>query len=557
VADALMALGDDYVIRWGFYYADKWGHNQGEGDFLVLGPDGNVLHIEVKGGPVTFDSRTGRYATADGGSPIEQRDKIWDQVVQALNSHAKRTNCKGPFVHRVVALPDVQIPAEQQIYETMPRGGLLDAEDLKNIKSLWAKMFKQTYNVEERKSVFLAVYGAGIKPGVTKVVLDETERMIERYTLGSYSLLGALEENQQLLFRGGPGTGKTWMAIEQAKRWATKENCRVLLLTYNLKLAEMLGKAIAKLKLEFKVVVKSYENLAGWMYVKCGEKMPDLDKLDRAAKTQFFEGEVPKKLLEIATLISDEDKFDALVVDEGQDHNTTLLDASGTARGGTCGWWEIYAPLIKGGQSGRVAIFYDANQRHCNREKSLFDAAQLRKCFAGLVQVRLRQTMRYTRNLRDFFCRQNFPGSAELLQDMRQETGLPEGFDPVVSQAIKSDEKNKAGQVIGDWCKNGQCRAEDVLILYPTTAARPEWLNNEKLNGVPIGKAGIRESSVHKAKGLEAVAVVLVGFPTIDKIKASGDSTAIFTWLMGATRVRQLLHIIERTDLEVAALKTS
>jgi len=48
VAESLMQLGDDFMIRWGFYHANENGSIQGEGDFLVLGPDGNVLHIEVK-----------------------------------------------------------------------------------------------------------------------------------------------------------------------------------------------------------------------------------------------------------------------------------------------------------------------------------------------------------------------------------------------------------------------------------------------------------------------------------------------------------------------------
>jgi hypothetical protein len=54
VAEALLKLGDGFVIRWGFYYSDETGAQQGEGDFLVLGPDGNVLHLEVKSGLVTF-----------------------------------------------------------------------------------------------------------------------------------------------------------------------------------------------------------------------------------------------------------------------------------------------------------------------------------------------------------------------------------------------------------------------------------------------------------------------------------------------------------------------
>ena len=45
VAKRLALLSDEWVIRWGFYYdSDR------EGDFLILGPTGGVLVLEVKGG---------------------------------------------------------------------------------------------------------------------------------------------------------------------------------------------------------------------------------------------------------------------------------------------------------------------------------------------------------------------------------------------------------------------------------------------------------------------------------------------------------------------------
>ena len=45
VAKRLARLGDEWVIRWGFYY-----ETDREGDFIVLGPTGGVLVLEVKGG---------------------------------------------------------------------------------------------------------------------------------------------------------------------------------------------------------------------------------------------------------------------------------------------------------------------------------------------------------------------------------------------------------------------------------------------------------------------------------------------------------------------------
>ena len=56
VAKRLALLSDGWVIRWGFYYdSDR------EGDFLILGPTGGVLVLEVKGGELRKLSTTGRW----------------------------------------------------------------------------------------------------------------------------------------------------------------------------------------------------------------------------------------------------------------------------------------------------------------------------------------------------------------------------------------------------------------------------------------------------------------------------------------------------------------
>ena len=49
VARELARLSDRWIIRWGFYYEDSNGQSR-EGDFLILGPHGGRMVMEVKGG---------------------------------------------------------------------------------------------------------------------------------------------------------------------------------------------------------------------------------------------------------------------------------------------------------------------------------------------------------------------------------------------------------------------------------------------------------------------------------------------------------------------------
>lgn len=559
VCDYLMALGEGYVVRWGFDTSDETGAGQGEGDFLVLGPDGNVLHIEVKSGPVTFDRNTSRFATKDGENPLHQRDRVWKLILGRLKQQAGMMGLREPLVVRQLGLPDVTISPGTTVYETMPREALLDVEDLKDLAARWQTIFTRTFeDAEQRRDVFLAVFGAGLKPGVTEILLDYTDRMIERQTAASYPLLDALRENRQFLFQGGPGTGKTWLALELAKRWAAGER-RVLFLTYNLKLAEFLRAAAAKLALPA-LHVFSYEGLAGWMHEQAGEPMASPDHGDREACARFFNIELPQQLLTLADSLDSSLLFDALIVDEAQDHDS-VFDPGVAADPDLAGWWEIYKRLLREQGNAQVAVFCDVNQRHFARPRGLFDPGHLTRIFPHLVKVRLRKTLRYTRKLRDFFLASGLPEAAELLANTTDE-GLPEGLPPrVEAVASAKEEKSAVGRIVSDWCKIGPCRPEDVLILYPTTAARPKWLENEKVNGVSLarrGVPGVAHLSVHKAKGLEAKGVILVGFPPATQLKGpTAPPGAGATWMMGVTRARDLLAVVERKDLNPADLHTS
>ncbi len=560
VADALMKLGDGFAIRWGFYYANENGSVQGEGDFLVLGPDGNVLHIEVKGGRCEFDPKTGRWDTADGKSPIVQRDKVWEQVLGMLKRQSVVGNRVEPMVLRMVGLPEVEIPHTVPVYQNLPREGILDKTDLDGIGDWWKKQFiKKWKNVEERRAVFLEVFAPQLQAGASRVVLSLTEQQLERHTTARFELLDALAQNEQFLFRGGPGTGKTWFALEQAFRWA-REGKRVLFLCFNLHLAEMLNNFIICKKIEG-IEVYSYEALAMRLYELAGENFPKVDGQDREVAKRFYEVDMPSKLREIVSLLEDEHRFDSLVVDEAQDHDTRFHADVGASEDAP-GWWELYAGLLKRGSDAQVALFYDKFQRHHARQAEQFNPERLRGLFPHMVRVRLKRTMRYTRQILDFLRGMEHPEIDELLLDMDVHSSLPEGTEPVMDEARSvGQEKTLVGKWVSDWCKKGDCKPEDLLILYPTSAYRPDWLNEEKVNGLPLAGpervGGIRSSSVHKAKGLEAQAVILIGFPPrTEMLSASAPKGSVFTWFMGESRARQLLAIVERTDLKAADLKT-
>ncbi len=74
VARMLQALGPEWIIRWGYYYKDNRKHLR-EGDFLILGPRGGVLILEVKGGDIRPFPLTGDWLNdilANRDHPLHQ-----------------------------------------------------------------------------------------------------------------------------------------------------------------------------------------------------------------------------------------------------------------------------------------------------------------------------------------------------------------------------------------------------------------------------------------------------------------------------------------------------
>jgi hypothetical protein len=83
-------------------------------------------------------------------------------------------------------------------------------------------------------------------------------------------ILDMLRDNRQLVVQGGPGSGKTWLALEQAFRYAD-EGLRVLLLCYNIALADQLSALVAKRKLKKgEVIVRSWAALARELFETVG-----------------------------------------------------------------------------------------------------------------------------------------------------------------------------------------------------------------------------------------------------------------------------------------------
>ena len=342
VATRLALLSDDWVIRWGFYYdSDR------EGDFLILGPIGGVLVLEVKGGALRKLSSTGRWEGPERDHPMNQLCAEWKAVLAQLQQTADSNAV--PFVAKALCLADLTIDPKTPYYKEIDRNLIVDRGDLAAFETTWDRLFPRRHPVpEEERKVFLKSYAKDISPKEIKHFVGETDRILLRQTTAEYQILDMLRDNRQLVVQGGPGSGKTWLALEQAFRYA-KEGLRVLFLCYNIALADHLSALVAKRKLKKgEVVVRSWAALARELLETAGLEW---DEPTGLTESDLYFGEVvPSLMREIALDQQFAPRFDALVVDEAQDQNTSWRESESDEA--ASGWWEVYWRLLRESLAG-------------------------------------------------------------------------------------------------------------------------------------------------------------------------------------------------------------
>ena len=557
VAEFLQCLDDSFSIRWGFYYKDPYSNLSREGDFIIQGADGHILVMEAKGGRPAPNPSMGEWNTADGENPFLQLDKEWKGVMDRLINQADQLGAKMPFVDRVLALPDVQLSKEQASYQGTDRDRVTAIGDLRDFSSWWTKRFAGRHlecSKDQARRIFEGVYAIGMPAGATRHVLDFADKVIEHHTRGHFEILDALAGNDQLIFSGGPGTGKSWLALEQASRWAAAGR-KVLFLCYNLELESWLRAVCAKKHPG--ITVRSYQSLGSELLGH-----PQAGKFSsRVEESRYYDSELPGALAAKVEEPGFERPYDALVVDEAQDHNTEPpIDGHASSPG----WWTIYLGLLKKGGEAPVAIFHDQAQRLSLRAGG-FNPESLRNSLMQPVSVRVSYPLRYTRQLRSYFRTLEGDHSGELLRDMHHSRViLPEGPEPeLVANVTEREEGMRCAEIVKRWIKDGLAKPHEIMVLYPSSSSVPSWLEQGKVNGVSfqtgagnLPKETIRAVSINKAKGLERRGVIVVGLP--DWSEASQNEYKAKTFIQGVTRAQQLLAVITRpsSKLTLSSMRT-
>ena len=144
--------------------------------------------------------------------------------------------------------------------------------------------------------------------------------------------------------RGGAGSGKTVLALQQAKELTRggqgRSAQRVALLCYSIGLAEHLKRQVATWDRRHRPAFVGTFHAFGKQWGAA-----DGDRSD----SEFWEERLPAEMAELAAALPDGKKYDAVIVDEAQD----FADS----------WWTPVLRSLRDEEEGGLFVYSDENQR--------------------------------------------------------------------------------------------------------------------------------------------------------------------------------------------------
>lgn len=343
--------------KYHIYYGVPWLRPRGEGedDFLLVHPKRGILLCEVKGGEIARDGTTGQWFSHQRakGLKFEIKDPF-DQLrknVHALVEKLERMpvfRLSRPRIERVVIFPDTFVPPADLGLE-MPRALIIDHNDLKQVSDAIDRVFAY-YGMKDVSGTLLdskqlatmdneIAYTVELKQPLSFEIEDE-EREIVRLTEEQFHVLDALRYNHRVKISGGAGTGKTFLAVEKARRLATA-GFKTLLTCFNRPLMDHLVRSTQGVE---NLTTLNFDSLCRRTSME-GSRMAGGPMPPSHAPPDFFRDYLAERL----ELIQGQE-FGAIVVDEGQDFVNAI-------------WWDLLELMLEDRQSSPFYVFYDNNQQ--------------------------------------------------------------------------------------------------------------------------------------------------------------------------------------------------
>jgi nuclease-like protein/UvrD-like helicase family protein len=330
-----------------------------EVDFVVAIEGAGIVCLEVKGGDVWHDGDTWwqrRRGHEHKIDPVRQAREACYALREFIEKDDRWTQGRLRWDH-VVVLPNAEIADDFALPEC-PRWKVIDRNNLPTLVDKLKHVLVQqeldrpllTRQGIEQLSTALSGRGLPQRSVVARALAsqDAADALTEHQAV----ILDAIRLLNRVEIRGGAGSGKTFLAVEQARRLSAKGQ-RVALLCYSHGLASYLERITANWRRRHQLAYVGEFHALGMRWG--APEGPD-ESLRTEETVQFWEHDLPLQMADLAAQLEPGHRFDSIVVDEAQD----FADA----------WWDPLLAALKDDETGGLYVFTDEGQRVFSRHGS-------------------------------------------------------------------------------------------------------------------------------------------------------------------------------------------
>ena len=482
----------------------------GEIDFVIIHPQLGLLVFEIKGGDWEVEGdeayvhKEGRRIRAKE-SPFTQAHRNYQNLKKLFFEHPHYR--PGPGEKKQLPFNSgfaVGFPTHVYRFDLPPTDAdpriIIDSEGLKNIE----KSIKQALETWAGGAVTLSLSETDqikakevmqrefrLLPALWRTV-EEQEEQLKRLTNEQFKLLEMLCNQHKAAIEGVAGSGKTMLAMHQVERLSKEDGVRrILFVCYNRPLADWLNSQLQD-ELRDKVKIASYHQLCSdWCKAENISFNPP-PRSNREEYRDFWDYNAPALLEQAAATIVNETKFDAVIVDEGQDFLAL--------------WWDSLEKVFRPDNNDPYYyVFYDSRQNIYIENPTL--PTELGQPF--VLPTNCRNTKHIAQHC-----------AAILDAEIPIDPKAPGGTAPIEETVNNlQDAIRIAKKQIGNWItvgrQGGGLRPDQVAILTGPGTDNNQW--PEKIGNTPIttdlekwrAGEGILRCTWRRFKGLEADALVL------------------------------------------------
>lgn len=327
-------LPQDWIVVCNVAWALQNDHGlvrDGQSDFVVLVPGLGMTILEVKGSRsvrvgadgIWYQQETNRRTGQVGAEipigepPPEQACRNMHTLAKAVCDRLPRQAFPGAFAF-LVAYPNGRVESSSTLYDPST---VVPSQDMPRLArrirgALEARMHQRadsefTADMADRVAAILSNASFRVAPRDAPLDANDDSIDIDELTRQQFAALRGAFELPRVAIVGPAGSGKTLLALWKLDA-LLEEGKRVLYVCFNKALAEHLRQANPEMSAAITSVDRFFHQLA---------KLPD----GRHVGERFFTEELPSLVQDVASELPLSSKYEAIIVDEGQDFGELRL----------------------------------------------------------------------------------------------------------------------------------------------------------------------------------------------------------------------------------------